>query len=98
MRQWLKDCGVKGKLVGMTPDLCHQKGSHLIVEAKERGHEIQAWLDTQNSNVESFVILDDDSDMAHLLSKLVQTKFEFGLTERDATRAITLLEIKPIGP
>lgn len=88
MREWLKVCGVKGKLVGMTPDLCHQSGSHLIVEAKERGHEIQAWLDV-HPEVEAFVILDDDSDMAHLLSRLVQTQFQPGLTEQDATRAIS---------
>src|SRR5689334_9681956 len=74
MRDMLNAWGVKGKVLGCTPDLCHQKDSHLIVEGKERGDEIQAWLDEREKfrgDVESFVILDDDSDMKHLQPRLV---------------------------
>jgi hypothetical protein len=61
--------------------------------ATERGHEIQAWLDEWNAAVEvvSFVILDDDSDMAHLQHRLVQTKVQSGLLDHHVDRAITML-------
>jgi len=55
-----------------------------------RGQEIQEWLD-RHPEVESFVIVDDDSDMAHLLPRLVKTKFEPGLQRVDADKAIALL-------
>lgn len=57
-----------------------------------RGDEIQAWLDSYRREViESFVILDDDSDMKHLMHRLVKTDGIVGLTEADADRAIALL-------
>lgn len=55
-----------------------------------RGPQIQEWLDN-NPEVESFIILDDDSDMDHLTSRLVQTSFEVGLTDNDVEIAIKLL-------
>jgi hypothetical protein len=55
-----------------------------------RGKEIQAWLD-EYGQPESFVILDDDSDMEHLSARLVLTRFEEGLTMAYAQRAITML-------
>ncbi len=51
---------------------------HLIIA--ERGHEIQSWLD-EHPEVTRFVILDDSSDMAHLVEHLVQTETFTGLTE-----------------
>lgn len=66
----LKDAGYPGDppVIGKTPVLWrNEKGERL-----ERGHEIQQWLD-ENPGVESFVILDDDSDMAHLKDRLVRT-------------------------
>lgn len=89
MRSWLKACGVKGKLIGMTPTIRETSG--LITVQAERGIEIQAWLDAHEEQIKSFVILDDDADMAHLLPRLVHTQFEPGLTEQDATRAISFL-------
>jgi hypothetical protein len=47
---------------------------------KTRGQEIQSWLSTI-TDVDNFIILDDDSDMDHLCSKLVQTTMSFGLQE-----------------
>lgn len=57
---------------------------------KERGNEIQAWLDNNSQFViESFVILDDDSDMVHLTEDhLVQTKDDYGLTYIEGYKAI----------
>ena len=55
-----------------------------------RGHEIQRWLD-QHPEVEAFVILDDDSDMAHLTPKLVQTSWGRGIEREHVERAVAML-------
>ena len=57
---------------------------------KKRGIEIQAWLDN-NPDVEKFIILDDDSDMVHLMSHLLQTDGKYGLTIEIADKAIEIL-------
>jgi len=57
---------------------------------KKRGVEIQTWLD-ENPGVEKFIILDDDSDMVHLMPHLLQTDGEFGLTNEIADEAIKKL-------
>lgn len=55
---------------------------------RERGHEIQDWLD-KHRDVTNIVILDDDSDMIHLTKYLVKTlhgpyiKMEDGSFKRD---------------
>jgi hypothetical protein len=41
--------------------------------------------------IESFVILDDDSDMGPLLPRLVKTKFDDGLTDHEVAKAIAML-------
>ena len=59
--------GVTGEILDRTPSLRH------VINA-QRGDEIQMWLDeNKDKEIESFVILDDDNDMKHLLPKLVQT-------------------------
>lgn len=67
----------------VTPD--HQ-------ELRGRGGEIQEWLDA-HPDVESYVILDDDSDMLEKqLPCFVQTSFHGeGLTEELADRAVAIL-------
>lgn len=59
-----------------------------------RGGQIQQWLDKTDREIESFVILDDNSDMAHLMDRLVQCDCpsQIGLTLDDAQRAVDLLE------
>lgn len=56
------------RIIGATPDL-----------GKHRGFEINAWL--KSCPVESFAIVDDDSDMAMHKGRLIQTKHETGLTQ-----------------
>lgn len=73
-------CGVEGDVIDVTPWL-----------GKNRGFEIQKWLDDTDENIESFVILDDDADMEHLMDYLVQTSPECGLIEKDADKAISVL-------
>lgn len=55
-----------------------------------RGMEIAHWLQ-QNKEVTSFVILDDDADMAHLLPHLVQTSWLEGLTPEVTKQVISHL-------
>lgn len=86
----LKKWGVTGHVIGITPILHEQERIGGLVVTVERGHEIAAWL--RDHDIESFVILDDDDDMGHLKSRLIQTPFEQGLTERDADDAIRILE------
>jgi len=63
--------GFEGEVIDITP--WHYSD-------KLRGNEIQEWLDLNPCS--GYAIIDDDSDMAHLLPKLVKTKFhEGGLTE-----------------
>ena len=64
----LKEAGWEGPLITeTTPDLLDS----------ERGDEIALWL-SNHSDVDKFVIIDDDDDMGNLIGRLVQTSFEDG--------------------
>ena len=82
--------GFTGSAIGATPDRS-RLGRLLAERADKRGLEIQDWLD-EHPGVDSFVILDDDADMEHLASKLVQTDSATGLLDEHVQRAISLLE------
>ena len=69
----------KIKVIGMTPIL-HQ----------QRGLEIQQWIDDNNFK-DKFVIIDDDSDMCHLLPVLVRCDCQLGFTIYDYQKALRLL-------
>jgi hypothetical protein len=78
--------GIKGIVLDKTPRL----------PSDVRGDEIKDWLDQRHQrrgDIESFVILDDDADMADLLDRLVQTSFEHGLTDIDVLQALEILKI-----
>jgi hypothetical protein len=90
-RERLKQWGVKADCIALTPYLDKKTESGLWA-AVPRGLEIQKWLDDYGRHpIESFVILDDDKDMEHLMPFLIQTPFEVGLSEADADRAIEML-------
>lgn len=89
-------CGIEEHLIlGTTPRLRRPDG-----RSSQRGEEIQAWLDTNTKvpegspllplwSVQDFVIVDDDSDMAHLRdTNFLQTDYMLGLTLHDANRII----------
>src|SRR5579875_2015565 len=57
---------------------------------RPRGHEIADWLE-KHSEVKSFVILDDDSDMDPVMDYLIQTSALNGLTMKDAQMARDIL-------
>ena len=81
--------GFEGIVVGMTPTLYRSPDGVEYV----RGHEIQKWLDETHYEIGSFVIIDDDTDMAHLTDRLVKTSFETGITQADVDLAVEILKI-----
>lgn len=87
MTETLKRWGVTGRVIDITPQLYGDQYAY-----KRRGCEIQRWMD--HYPTESFVILDDDSDMAHLSHRLVRTTMQTGLTKADADRAIAILNAR----
>lgn len=56
-----------------------------------RGLEIQAWLNL-HPEVMKFIILDDSSDMEHLMPRLVHTSWRRGLMIEEAELAVKMLE------
>ena len=77
--------GFKGRVIDKTPHL-----------GGRRGRDIRAWLD-EHPGVESYVILDDDSDMGPSMPRLVKTKYRWGLCAKHVAPAIRLLN-KPCAP
>lgn len=58
---------------------------------QQRGLEIQQWIDDNNFKGK-FIIIDDDSDMCHLLPVLVRCDCQLGFTIYDYNKALRLLE------
>jgi hypothetical protein len=87
LRAILKAEGVQGIVLDKTPYL----------PDAARGEEIQWWLDNSHRyDGQPFVILDDDTDMVHLMPRLVQTSFMDGLTRKRAKWALDLLQREPV--
>lgn len=74
--------GFTGRIIGQTPKYL-----------ADRGTEIQAWLTANGRDAESLVILDDSSDMAHLMPCLVRTSWSVGLTDADVDRALVMFGV-----
>lgn len=68
------------RVIGTTPILYQQ-----------RGKEIQQWID-DNNFTGKFIIIDDDSDMCHLLPLLIRTDCQLGFTIYDYQKALKLLK------
>lgn len=85
LREQLAGWGVKAPVIDKTPYLVGPDKRQ-----KQRGEEIAVWLDKRGNGC-TFVILDDDRDMAHLLPFLVRTNMEDGLTEECTDIAIWML-------
>lgn len=90
LRRILVALGFRGEVIGVTPDLSNKSRSIHAAHVRRRGAEIQAWMD-EHGTPSSFVILDDDDDMEHLIDRLVQTDFETGLQDEHITRALEKL-------
>ncbi len=82
LQEILNKHGFKGIVMDVTP-----RSAHGV-----RGREIQEWLSAQSRyQIESFVIIDDSSDMAHLMPKLVRTTNDTGLTQEHVDLAVAML-------
>lgn len=92
----LAACGFEGKVLGCTPSYPQlPRGIEIqayidIYNANYREYckNSDNWLEQYKEPLESFVILDDNSDMEHLHKHLIKVKNEIGLTEKDAKLAI----------
>ncbi len=103
VRGYLKDWGVTGRVIGITPSLEQRRESGLW-EPVPRGLEIAEYIKNwnlfhPNNEITQFVIFDDDKDMDYLMPFLIHTPFETGITERHADLAIERLGEgeKPLG-
>jgi hypothetical protein len=83
MRMILREHGFTGRVSGVTP----------VMSLGVRGLEIQAWIDRCRWRVTSFVILDDNDDMADLHPHLIQTDYRKGLTSDDVSAALDRLRL-----
>lgn len=88
MRRILSAMGVKGECIGLTPVF--------DTNYSVRGNEILAWIreniSTPYYNYQNYVIIDDDSDMLYWQKdNFVNTNGQVGLTDRDAMKAIRIL-------
>jgi len=91
-RERLHKWGIKADCIAITPHMDERDPKSGLWISHPRGQEIQKWLDEYDrEEVEAFVILDDDSDMEHLMPYLVQTPFETGITEDHTAQAVALL-------
>lgn len=82
IKRTLKNAGVVGKIIGVTPD-----------STCMRGAEISLWMGDDPEKIFSdYVILDDNYDfLPHQKYCLVQTDSSIGLSRKNADLAINLL-------
>ena len=92
LRTLLRGSGFLGRVRGKTPDRISQLDASCL--NRSRGDEIQDWL-TASGHRGPFAIVDDDADMEHLSSRLVQTTFERGLTRAHVEPLVALLRSAP---
>jgi hypothetical protein len=93
--RWLAEAlrmhGVTGRVIDRTPS-CYFDLPGGGCKRHERGVEIQAWLDRQPvaCRPDQFVILDDESDMAHLRHRLVKTTWALGLLDEHVEQCVEM--------
>ncbi len=63
-------------------------------EKRDRGEEIQTWLDAHRGEVEAFVIIDDDRHLGDLCHNLVSTNYRIGrgLEMHHIEKALAMLQ------
>jgi hypothetical protein len=83
----LSDYGMEGRVISWTPSLSREFGTICC-----RGHEIQKWLDdNKDKMIENFVIIDDDSDMYHLMPFLAKCNHRVGFTKDIKEEALKIM-------
>ncbi len=84
------------RIIDKTPSLMYKKYSanktynEVNPRVEGRGSEIDAWL-REHEDVESFVILDDNSDMKPHMDRLVKTSLRTGIKDIDVQKTIQML-------
>lgn len=93
LKHHLKSEGVEAEVIGRTPSGRSDVPEEIWdgFEYPQRGHEIQCWLNNCQDPISSFIILDDDSDMAHLSKYLLNTDTFEGLTSAYPLPAVLML-------
>lgn len=86
----LRACGFEGEVIGTTPDMSQRPKLSLYLPA-DRGHEINAWLDSNGPR--PFVVIDDDYWPGMEGMPLVRTSFDNGLLDEHIDRALELLGV-----
>ena len=102
LKKLFEEVGIKGEIIGITPDLTFNDGHGV-----DRGNEIKRWIDinckrwynkmfgeddSEKFNLESYVILDDNSDMLlEQKDNFVRISWSDGLTALHTRKAITIL-------
>lgn len=83
----------EGTRRGQGMDLTEEEAKRTLIIAKGRGHEIDAWLRawSEVDDIESFVVLDDDSDITPHEDRHVKTSFHEGLTSEHVPLALEIL-------
>jgi histidinol phosphatase-like enzyme len=97
MERLLQSVGFKYEILGTTPVMnCdeHRDDGFECSDA-HRGYEIDTWLTRNNAHDRSFVIIDDDSDMAPHGDRLVQTSMSTGLKMEHFCKALAVINIDP---
>lgn len=82
----LNDYNLDERIVGYTPKLSSGK----------RGQEIKTFLNETSLKIDDFVILDDNNDMEDLITNLVLTNPNTGMTKENAEEAINILNKKSL--
>lgn len=93
MKQMWVDRDLPGEVIDITPSYFHIFGDSDLsfYDKKERGHEIQNYLDN-HPEITSYVILDDDNDMLDSQqNNFIETHEMYGITREDAVKAIRIL-------
>lgn len=75
----LESKGFSGEIIGETEIL-----------NKDRGIEIQTWMDRNNISADRVLILDDNDNMRHLSHRLILTSFDTGITDEHVQKAMEL--------
>ncbi len=78
--------GLGEYVIGVTP----------YIDSGKRGSEIQEWLDDYKirtgTKINSILILDDDTDMVHLMPYLVQVNIMYGISNKVVRESIKLMK------
>ena len=89
LRKTLEKCGLScaDRIISKTVDYT-ETGEFLYLT---RGQEISMWL-MDHTEIESYAIVDDDTDIFPHGLRWVQPRHELGIQEHDAKKCITILQ------